>query len=220
MRNYLLPVLVAAATLLALPTPAARAGTVTATIRDSSVSARNGGLRGDWTANFHGGRVRSRFGGTGSSQSLTPNLWKFHSSGADRIVAQSDFNADIFAEATSYGPFHYDELFIQGVSGASLAAVRGSTPQIADRSSGYGGDRLVNFWMNRVTFNSPGDGTSVYSTGDRITGAIDHRADGGVPYSLPQPTTWAMLGLSVVALGVWTRQRLRRLARSAAAGAS
>lgn len=236
MRKILLSVLVAGAALLALPMAEAHAATVNATIRDGYVTPGYGYLRGSWNANFAAnvgantatlngsfnvkrGSWANWFGGRGAAAPLSANLWNFRSSvtGAKGVVTQTQFGGDIFAEAMSYGPqgstptryisFNFDEIFIQGVNGAYLAAGRGSTFPNFGRIWNNNGNLVVNFWMNRERFNSPSGNQYTFSTGSWLTVVLSHGVSGA---PVPEPSTWAMLGLTALGTGCWIRSRRRR----------
>ena len=169
-----------------------------------------------------GGNWASWFGGRGATAALSANLWNFRSSvtGAHGIVTQEQFGGDIFAEAMSYGPqsstsnpsqyisFNFDEIFVQGVNGAYLAAGRGSTFPNYGRIFNYNNQLVVGFWMNRERFNSPSGSQYTFSTGSWLTVVLSHGVSGSAP--VPEPGTWAMLGLSALGTGYWMRKRRRR----------
>ena len=236
MRSILISTCLAAAAFAALPAQDAHATTVLADIRDGYVNAANrlegswkaefaGGVGNntatlDGTFKVKGGAWADWFGGVGNRTSISANLSNFSSSvtGTQGIYTQPQFDGNIFAEAVSYpnsssswNPDHYirfefDELFIQGVNGAYLAAGRGSSGGTGvGKIYNYYGELKVNFWMNNLTFNAP-DGTQYnFGTGDWITVVVGHTVTPGDP--VPEPTTWAMLAMGALGVGWWLRRR-------------
>ena len=224
MRSWILTAAAAAALALALPTPRAEAGTVLeATVKDGYVASLYGLLR------LSVGYYRNWFGGDVATPRISATLTNFESTvtGTTGINTQAPFAGDIFAEAATYAPapkywkpteyikFSFDELYVEGLNGAYLAAGRGSTMPNMGKIYNYNGKLLVNFWMDRVTFNSPYGTQSTFTTGDWITVVLDHSLTGGHE-PIPEPSTYAMMAISLLGLGFWM-QRRRRLRAPAAA---
>ncbi len=176
----------------------------------------------DGSFSVTGGKWKNWFGGYGAVTSISSTLTNFESTvtGTTGINTQAAFGGDLFAEAATYAAsasswapteyikFSFDELYIQGLNGAYLAAGRNSTSSPMGKIYNYNGNVLVNFWMDRLTFNSSSGKQTVLSTGDWITVVLDHSVSGGNE-PVPEPSTWAMMAIGAAGIGFWMQRRRR-----------